>query len=71
MQASDTLSIEIFSDKAKQQISGLSESIQMEFSVASRDAVTRSKIEMIANGSQPLSDITCAYFDTTTQKAST
>ena len=42
----------------------------MEFKVNSRNSITQSKLQKIADGSQPLTDVSCGFFDPESKRIS-
>lgn len=69
-QASSVISLDVYADSVKQVVSGLSENIEMEFTLTSRDSITKNNLEIVANRAQPDSELWCCFFNTATQSAS-
>lgn len=59
-----TLTLELYADKIKQTVSSLSERIEVTYPVD--DPITIAKMNLIANGSLPKEDVTCASCNATT-----
>ena len=69
-QASDTLSLDLYSCQKKQPVSRLEEDILLSFAVDPADFVTVRKIWEIGNGLAPREDLSCSFYDAKTKSVS-
>ena len=65
-----TLTLEIYADSTKQVVSGLAEGIEMTYPADASDQVASSKLALVASGSLPLDDVTCLYYNATSNQLS-